>query len=178
MFVGEVEPDRGGARLRTLVFGQRERQAVVGDRGLQNPLGALRDGNVVRHVVTDLVGVGHEVVGRGRNRAILGVTFVRFGIAVQLERRQGDALRDGEHRFGDLALGVFDEEGQIGDARESGVVVRDLERDSLVGGRDVGDPRFDGCAGGSSPPSPSPPSSPSSARVRTVTGSLGRPSLS
>ena len=53
-------------------------------------------------------------------------------------------MRDGEHRFGDLAIGVFDEEGQIVDARESGVVVRDLERDSLVGGRDVGDPRFDG----------------------------------
>ena len=142
--VGKAEFDRGGARRRTLVLRQRERQSVVGDRGLQNPLGVLLDGHVVHYIIIDLVGVGHEVVGHGRDDTLLGVTFVGPRITVQFECGGGVTLRNGQHRFDNVALGAFDEDGQVGPPDKARFIIRSFEPNAFLRNRNIGNPGCDG----------------------------------
>ena len=142
--VGVTEVERGGTGFRAVVLSQREGQPLVCEHGFRQPLVALLDGGIVGDIVDDLVGVGYEVICRGRNRALLCITLVGLDGAVQFERRLGDSLRDAQHRGGGCALGVFDEEGQVGQARGAGLVALDGERHALVRDGDLGNPGRNG----------------------------------
>ena len=142
--VGKAEFDRGGTRSRALVHRQRERQPLVGDLGLQNPLVALPDRHVVHYIVFDLIGIGHKVVGHGRNDALLAVSFVGLRLAVQFEHGDGAALRNGQHRFENVALDVLNENGQVGPPDEACFILRGFELNALVRNRNIGDPGCDG----------------------------------